>query len=307
MACVIGGCTGTCKTSCATTCTGSCLGSCSATCRPYCGADCTGLEKINIIIPCFYEDFYLTRCLTSLAEQTYKEHLEIYLINDCSSNTTDKYNSVINQFKKYLNIHYLETKQNSGPGIARQLGLDSIDNNYRYVMFIDDDDVLYDNNVIEHFYGIINEDDYTIISGLRKDEEQNEGLFFTGILFDRNVIRKANLHFEEEISFFEEDSEFLNSTWSWIQCQNEINRQTLYKIHYGNFISYIHSEDNPNSLTKNVKNPLEMHQKMIAKLLTKLLNYPQLTYFLKRSIQDMMTDDIKEKYPELCQKLLERI
>ena len=64
MACVVGGCTGTCKTSCATTCTGTC----SATCRPYCGADCTGLEKINIIIPCFYEDFYLTRCLTSLAQ-----------------------------------------------------------------------------------------------------------------------------------------------------------------------------------------------------------------------------------------------
>lgn len=266
-------------------------------------------EKINVIIPCYYEDFYLDRCLTSLANQTYRNRLKIYIINDCSPNTTTEYSGTINSFKDKLDITYLKTERNSGPGVARQLGLDSIDNDYQYVMFIDDDDRLYDSKVIEKLYEIINKKDYAAINGPRESTLGQDGLLFTGSLLNRNIINKFNLRFLDKISYYEEDSEFIATFFITVVLENERYHMEKYEIYFPDFIVYEYtSVDNPNSLTSiaTEEHSIRNHNLMRESLIIKMLNVKEDCYFMRHLLNLEFQGDGKEKYPDLYQKYLSK-
>lgn len=74
----------------------------------------------------------------SLVSQTYK-NFEVIIIDDCS--TDDSYNHLMTyKENSSLDIVLLKTKRNSGPGLARNLGLEKVIG--KYVMFIDSDDYI---------------------------------------------------------------------------------------------------------------------------------------------------------------------
>jgi hypothetical protein len=50
------------------------------------------------------------------------------MVNDCSPNTDCEYLDIRKEFSS-LHIQYLKTKENCGPGAARNLGLQAINNN----------------------------------------------------------------------------------------------------------------------------------------------------------------------------------
>ncbi len=97
------------------------------------------MYEINIIIPCYYDYETIYPCFQSLANQTNKNFI-VTIVNDCSPNTNCKYQDIIKEFSQYYTINYYETQENSGPGVARQLGLDN--NKSPFIMFVDDDDQL---------------------------------------------------------------------------------------------------------------------------------------------------------------------
>ena len=98
------------------------------------------MYKFSIIIPNYNEEKYIKRCLDSIFNQTMnKGKYEVIVIDDGS---TDKSIEIIKQYDvKLLNSNRL------GAGGARNKGLDIASG--KYIILLDGDDYLYENDVLE--------------------------------------------------------------------------------------------------------------------------------------------------------------
>ena len=103
--------------------------------------------KFSIIIPAYNCENYISKCLESIFNQSYK-NFEVIVVDDCS---TDKTFEIL---KKYTNIKLLSTPVNSRQGTARNIGLDVCTGDY--ILFVDSDDSLYDNTVLDKIANLIN-------------------------------------------------------------------------------------------------------------------------------------------------------
>lgn len=105
------------------------------------------MDLISVIIPVYNVEQYIGRCLDSLINQSYK-NLEIILINDGS---TDKSGEICDSYSnKYENM-YVYHKKNGGVSSARNLGLEKISPNSKFIGFIDPDDFI-DSNMYKILY-----------------------------------------------------------------------------------------------------------------------------------------------------------
>ncbi|WP_290148085.1 glycosyltransferase family 2 protein [uncultured Dubosiella sp.] len=99
-------------------------------------------ELVSIVVPIYNVEKYLSKCIDSLIDQTYK-NLEIILVNDGS---TDQSGDIAQQYAKQdSRIRYIIQK-NKGLGGARNTGLEYAKGNY--ILFIDSDDYIR-NNMVE--------------------------------------------------------------------------------------------------------------------------------------------------------------
>lgn len=103
--------------------------------------------KFSIIIPVYNGEKFIDKCLESILKQSYK-NVEIIVINDCSTDNTLKV------LGKYDKIKLFSTKTNSRQGTARNIGLENCTGDY--VLFLDSDDELYDNDVLLELANKIN-------------------------------------------------------------------------------------------------------------------------------------------------------
>ena len=93
------------------------------------------MKKVSVIIPIYNVEQYLTKCLESVINQTYK-NLEIICVNDCSSDNS--YTILEEYFQKDNRIKIIYREKNGGLSAARNSGLDVATGEYIY--FIDSDD-----------------------------------------------------------------------------------------------------------------------------------------------------------------------
>ena len=91
-------------------------------------------KLVSIIVPAYNVEKYISECLDSLVNQTYK-NIEIILINDGSKDNTGKICAEYS--KRDKRIKYLD-KENSGVSDTRNVGLDMCKG--YYVLFVDSDD-----------------------------------------------------------------------------------------------------------------------------------------------------------------------
>ncbi len=93
------------------------------------------IPKVSVIVPMYNPRPMILRGLNSLRNQTLRD-IEIILVDDCSDETT------LAEARKAASedarIRILKTKANSGPGIARNLGIDNAVG--EYLAFVDSDD-----------------------------------------------------------------------------------------------------------------------------------------------------------------------
>lgn len=95
------------------------------------------MEKISVIIPVYNAEKYISRCISSIINQTYK-HLEIIAINDCSQ---DNSLALLNKFaQKDERIIIISHDVNRGEGWSRHAGLEN--STGTYLTFVDADDWL---------------------------------------------------------------------------------------------------------------------------------------------------------------------
>jgi|GEM_PF-620422 len=92
---------------------------------------------ISVIVPIYNADKYLTRCLDSIINQTYK-NMEIILVNDGSTDTS---RDIIEEYEKKDERIVAVHKPNGGESSARNMGLDTAKG--RYIAFVDSDDYIY--------------------------------------------------------------------------------------------------------------------------------------------------------------------
>lgn len=117
--------------------------------------------KFSIIIPVYNGQKFISRCLNSILNQKNKKYeLEILVIDDCSSDNSFSLLKELSQ--KYDEIVLLQTEQNSGPGIARNLGIKNALG--EWIMFVDSDDKLAEDALLKLFNTINTKKDIDIIS-----------------------------------------------------------------------------------------------------------------------------------------------
>lgn len=122
--------------------------------------------KYSFVIPVYQTKKYLSMCVDSLLNQSYK-NFEIILVDDGSddgsSDLCDKYLKIDNRIKT---IH----KSNNGQGAARNDGVSLSQG--EYIIFIDSDDWWDDNTALEKIDKLTNETDVVVfdIKEIYKDK-----------------------------------------------------------------------------------------------------------------------------------------
>ena len=123
-----------------------------------------GDNMISIIIPVYNAENSIKRAFDSLLNQTIGfENLEVILIDD---NSTDDSPNILQDYSnKYVNVKTIFLDKNSGSGgKPRNIGLTYATKDY--VMFLDSDDVFF-NDACEVLYGEITSEDIDIVGGLQ--------------------------------------------------------------------------------------------------------------------------------------------
>lgn len=98
---------------------------------------------ISIIIPVYNVENYLTYCLDSILNQTFQDY-EVIMINDGS---TDRSPDICEEYSKKDSRYKTLHKENGGQSTARNQGVKIAKGDY--LMFIDSDDFLTNNNCLQ--------------------------------------------------------------------------------------------------------------------------------------------------------------
>ena len=170
---------------------------------------------LDIIIPQYSEDEeVVNKLLTSISSQKQVDfnNIKITIVNDCSEILLS--NPFLESFKN-LNISYIKNDKNTGPGLARQKGVDNTTADY--ITFIDSDDYLADDKVLFTITEFIKkeEPDYLvsgIVTEVLKDNKlstivkQNKETFpwMHGKVYKREFLKQNEIRFHEDVRHLED-------------------------------------------------------------------------------------------------------
>lgn len=165
---------------------------------------------IDVIIPAYNAHGTLERALHSVAMQVNTGDISVTVVDDCSPD--GGYGEIIGRFSPTLRIQEVKTDRNSGPGAARQKGLDETDGDF--VAFLDADDTLISAHALSLLEGELKRGGLDMAGG-SFIEELEDGTFVThggnfvwmfGKLYrrsflDRHLIRFNDTRANEDTGF----------------------------------------------------------------------------------------------------------
>lgn len=199
---------------------------------------------IDVIIPAYNAHETIERTLYSIAYQRNSENLNVYIIND---NSIKDYSKEIDFLKNFINIRELKLKENSGPGYARQYGIEH--SGSEYIVFIDSDDVFatpLSLITLENAIKASNSD--VVVSAFIEEKTKDEFIFYDndpialhGKIYKRKFIEKNKIKFP--YFYAEEDNAFnhlvfLNNpikkiiqdkTYIWMNNEKSLTRNENYR------------------------------------------------------------------------------
>ena len=232
---------------------------------------------IDIIIPIYNARKTLELTLMSIKLQTIIDKINIYLIDD---NSSEDYKDILNKYKD-MNIIYKKLDKNNGPAVARQKGIEM--SSSKYIMFIDADDLLYDADSIKKLFNKI-EEDYDYVVGITIDEKQNTQIMnesdLHGKIYKREFLLKNNIKFNN--TRVHEDNYFNNLVLLCEPKQKEILENVYIYVDNKDSITNINKEkefDNLEIYISNIKEIIEeattrnIEKDLIIKYLIMKLKY----------------------------------
>ena len=139
--------------------------------------------KISVIVPVYNVYGYLSRCLESIVNQSYR-NIELIVVDDQSSDGSYELAHLI--LEEYVDIpcRVLQTPCNSGVGFARNLGLQNASS--EYISFVDSDDWLDSNYFDEMIIAI---------------ESSKSEIAVSGMLTEYNNVASAKSRYQYERKF----------------------------------------------------------------------------------------------------------
>jgi len=96
---------------------------------------------VSIIVPIYNSEEYLSRCVESIINQSYR-NIEIVLVNDGSS---DNSKAICNKYALADDRVIAISQKNNGPSSARNNGIES--SNGEFIFFLDSDDSIKNNAI----------------------------------------------------------------------------------------------------------------------------------------------------------------
>ena len=218
-------------------------------------------------MPVYNAEKTIERAILSIINQTYN-NIELILINDGS---TDETESIIKKYiekEKKIDIRYY-FQENSGPSIAKNLGIDMAIG--EYILFVDSDDTISENYieslVINQKEGTLIGASYKIIEGIKRKNknvkitikdyyirDENLNNLVVGklngfvVLYLFNKEKMKNIYFEKDIIYME-DTLFLIK---YIINNNINNIIYLKDIYYNYYQTDGSITNNTNKIIKNI-------------------------------------------------------
>lgn len=128
--------------------------------------------KISIIVPVYNVEQWLERCIESIVAQTYADW-ELLLVDDGS---TDRSGDICDRYAASDSRIQAFHKPNGGLSSARNYGIDK--SNGEYILFIDSDDYLCDNNALSELIKETTKHGYDILRFEYKGVNEHESIVF---------------------------------------------------------------------------------------------------------------------------------
>ena len=231
---------------------------------------------IDIIIPVYNARKTLELTLMSIRLQTIINKINIYLIDD---NSSEDYKDILNKYKD-MNIIYIKLDKNNGPAVARQKGIEM--SSSKYIMFIDADDLLYDADSIKKLYNKI-EEDYDYVVGITIDEKQNTQIMnesdLHGKIYKREFLLKNNIKFNN--TRIHEDNYFNNLVLLCEPKQKELLENIYIYVDNKDSITNINKEKEFENLEIYISNIKEIIEEATKRNIEKYLIIKYLIMKLK--------------------------
>lgn len=188
---------------------------------------------LDIIIPTYKNKNALRRTLNSFQPNNL---VNVIVVDDCSNMD---YSDILNE---YPYIHFYTLSENSGPGIARQYGIEH--SNGTYICFLDSGDYFY-NDGINTILTAIQENTYIKLytfsyiyddKNILMDRTDDKTI---GSVYKRSFIEMYDIHFSKEGSYANEDYgfsrackiiiDFLEEEWHFHSMTKHIYMPTFYE------------------------------------------------------------------------------
>lgn len=115
-------------------------------------------NRFSVIIAAYNIEGYIERSVESVENQTFKDW-ELIIVNDGSTDKTD--DKILSLCAKYNNIQYVKHEYNKKAGGARNAALDIATG--EYIVFLDGDDYLANNEVLEKLDSVIANDKVDVV------------------------------------------------------------------------------------------------------------------------------------------------
>lgn len=127
------------------------------------------MSFFSIIVPIYNIERYIEKCIDSILSQTFTD-FEIILVDDGSK---DKSSEICDRIADKNNNVKVIHKKNGGLSAARNTGLKEATG--QYVIFVDGDDSLCDDQALKKIKRVIDQSDYEVISYNRKVIDDRTG------------------------------------------------------------------------------------------------------------------------------------
>lgn len=174
------------------------------------------MSEISIIIPVYNVEKYLSRCLDSVINQTFKD-IEIICVNDGS---TDCSLNILKQYAQKDNRITIIDRINGGLSAARNSGLCAVNSKYCY--FVDSDDWI-EHNTLEKLYNIIKTNNVDVVVHSVNNVPDDESCTKIASDFQRFVdgLAKPNGIYEIPIEI---NRKILSVAWNKLYKMDIINK-----------------------------------------------------------------------------------